>query len=128
MSECSSGPAEHKPRRVRVTAQPRATREKAPSPIDAGPSEASSLYLRTLIRAQLRLGLTLAGGFAVTLALASVLVAATPILHTATVLGVPWAWVLQAFGMYPIVGGFALLYVRAAQRNEQRYRSLKSRR
>lgn len=86
------------------------------------------MYLRTLMRAQLRLGVTLAIGFALTLTVASIAVAATPVLHTTTVLGVPWSWALQAYGMYPIVVTFALLYVRAARRNERRYRSLESRR
>lgn len=115
--------------RVRVTARPRTVRA-APlvAASDAGPTETSALYLRTLIRAQLRLGITLAAGFALTLAVASVLVASTPVLHTRTIGGVPWAWALQAFGMYPIVAVFALLYVRAARRNERRYRSLESQR
>lgn len=128
-----SGPAGRHPPvshgRVRVTAHPRTVRA---TPLvassDSGPTEASTLYLRTLIRAQLRLAITLAAGFALTLAVASIFVASTPILHTTSVGGVPWAWALQAFGMYPIVAVFALLYVRAARRNERRYRSLESRR
>ena len=82
------------------------------------------VYLRTLMRAQVRLGITLAVGFAITLTVASILVASTSILHARTIGGVPWAWALQAYGMYPIVAVFALLYVRAARRNERRYRSL----
>lgn len=117
------------PGRVRVTAQPRTVHAAPLAPaVDSSPTEASALYLRTLIRAQLRLGITLAAGFAVTLAAASIIVATTPVLRRTTVLGVPWSWALQAFGMYPIVAVFAVFYVRAARRNERRYRSLESRR
>lgn len=117
------------PGRVRVTAQPRAIRAAPLGPtVDASPTEASVLYLRTLIRAQLRLGITLAAGFSITLAVASIVIASTPVLHTTAIGGVPWSWALQAFGMYPIVAVFALLYVRAARRNERRYRALESRR
>lgn len=128
-----SGPAGDQPAvsagRVRVTARPRAVRA-APTvvAVETSLTEASALYLRTLIRAQLRLGIALAIGFGATLAIASIVVASTPILHTTSVGGVPWAWVLQAFGMYPIVAVFAVFYVRAAHRNERRYRSLESRR
>ncbi len=90
--------------------------------------DASAVYLGTLIRAQLRLAVTLALGFIVTLAAASISIAAIPLLHVETIFGVPWSWVLQAYGMYPLVGFFALVYVRAAGRNEQRYRSLETRR
>ena len=95
---------------------------------DGAIPDASAVYLGTLIRAQLRLAITLAIGFAVTLAAASVAIALTPALHATTIFGVPWSWALQAYGMYPIVVLFALVYVRAARRNEQRYRSLEPRR
>lgn len=86
------------------------------------------MYLGTLIRAQLRLAITLAIGFSVTLAAASVAIATIAVLQVATVFGVPWSWALQAYGMYPLVVAFALVYVRASRRNEQRYRSLEPRR
>ena len=90
--------------------------------------DASAVYLRTLIRAQLRLATTIAIGFVLTLAAASIAIAVIPVLQVATIFGVPWSWALQAYGMYPLVALFALVYVRAAGRNEQRYRSLETRR
>ncbi|WP_309620082.1 heavy metal transporter, partial [Salinibacterium sp.] len=112
------------PRR-RVTAPQRSMRASPePRSADPGIPDASAVYLGTLIRAQLRLATTLAIGFVLTLAAASVAIAVIPVLQVATIFGVPWSWVLQAYGMYPLVALFALVYVRAAGRNEQRYRSL----
>ena len=99
-----------------------------PRSADSGIPDASAVYLGTLIRAQLRLATTLAIGFVLTLAAASIAIAVIPVLQVATIFGVPWSWVLQAYGMYPLVALFALVYVRAAGRNEQRYRSLETRR
>jgi hypothetical protein len=117
------------PARVRVTA-PRqlAPRSRAPWQRRADPSDESALYVLTLIRAQLRLGLVVALCFAVTLALAAICLAVVPLFGELTVLDVPVSWVLQAYGMYPLVVVFALIYVRGARRNEQRYRSLEQNR
>jgi len=93
---------------------------------DSGIPDASAVYLRTLMRAQLRLAITLAATFALTLAAFSVAIAVIPVLHVETVFGVPWSWALQAYGMYPLVVIFAAIYVRAAGRNERRYRSLEA--
>jgi len=40
------------------------------------------------------------------------------------VFGVPLSWLLLAVGVYPLALTIAALYVRAATRNEARYRSL----
>ncbi|MBG6055562.1 putative solute:sodium symporter small subunit [Salinibacterium sp. CAN_S4] len=116
------------PRR-RVTAPRRASADQPVGPaVDPGIPDASAVYLGTLIRAQLRLATTLAIGFVMALAAASVAIATIPALQSESVFGVPWSWALQAYGMYPLVVVFALVYVRASRRNEQRYRSLESRR
>ena len=60
------------------------------------------------------------------IAIASVLIASIPSLQTDSFLGVPWSWLLQGYGMYPVVAAFGILYVRAAARNEQRYRALRA--
>lgn len=93
---------------------------------DPGIPDASAVYIRTLMRAQLRLAITLAVAFLLTLAAFSVAIAIIPVLHVESVFGVPWSWALQAYGMYPLVVIFAAIYVRAAGRNERRYRSLES--
>lgn len=82
--------------------------------------------VRGLVRAQLRLALVLLAGFAVTMALAATAIAVIPWLHEATVLGVPWSWMLQAYGLYPLVVGFAVAFVAAAGRLERRFRSTAS--
>jgi hypothetical protein len=116
------------PRR-RITAPPRATANRAaPAGMDPGIADASAVYLRTLIRAQLRLAIMLAISFSVTLAAASFAIATIPVLQIATIFGVPWSWALQAYGMYPLVTLFAFVYFRAAGKNEQRYRSLEAHR
>ena len=116
------------PRR-RVTAARPTTADRAMGPgVDPGITDASAVYLGTLIHAQLRLAITLATGFVVTLAVASIAIATIPVLQSETVFGVPWSGALQAYGLYPLVVLFALVYVRAARKNEQRYRSLEPRR
>jgi hypothetical protein len=38
--------------------------------------------------------------------------------------GVPLSWLLHAYGFYPIILIFAVVYARGAARNERRYRTL----
>lgn len=90
----------------------------------AGTADPAAIYLRTLIRAQLRIGIACCLGLVVSMSVAAVVIATTPALHQSYVAGVPWSWVLQAYGMYPLIAVFALVYVRSAARNEARYRSL----
>jgi putative solute:sodium symporter small subunit len=93
---------------------------------ESGPAtgEIRAIYLGALVRAQLRLGVLSAMAFLVTVAVAALLIASVESLHSALVFGVPWSWVLQAYGMYPIVVVFAAFYVGAARRNERRFRQL----
>lgn len=88
------------------------------------PGDVGVIYLRTLIRAQLRLAIACCVGFVATMTTAAVLIATMPTLHDTYVFGVPWSWALQAYGMYPLIFLFAVIYVRSAARNEHRYRSL----
>ncbi len=130
------------PRRVRVTAdvgQPRrsgastrgialpgaATRGIAlpGAPVD----EADAVYSRALRRSQLRLALGTTAGFVVVVATLAAVVALVPELNDVTVLGVPLSWLLHAFAFYPAILVFALLYARAASRNERLYLALRER-
>lgn len=94
--------------------------------MEIGPStdELGAIYLGTLIRAQLRLGISCAAGFLATITVLAVAIATTAPLHDTLVFGVPWSWALQAYAFYPVVVGFATLYVVAARRNERRFRQL----
>ncbi|GAA4380343.1 hypothetical protein [Agromyces bauzanensis] len=128
------------PQRVRVTA-PRNGPPAASAPARTGPirrptpgaagvaphaptSDIQGVYVRSLIRSQLRIGLVFAAGFAVATALFAIALALTPALDVWTIAGVPVSWLLLAVGVYPLALTVAAIYVRAASRNEARYRSL----
>ena len=118
--------------RVRVTA-PRgaalpAAHPAAHSPADARDaaqeSDAGQVFIRSLIRSQLRLGLVVAGGFLLILFAFPLLLGLVPGLAQSTIAGLPFDWVLLGAGIYPVIGLSAWLYVRTAARNEARYRDL----
>jgi hypothetical protein len=91
---------------------------------DAPVREAGAVFVGGLVRSQLRLALGCLLGFllfagAFTAAIFVVAHAGDP-----PVWGVPVSWLMQAYGYYPIVLFFAIVYARGASRNEQRYRAL----
>jgi putative solute:sodium symporter small subunit len=110
------------PRRVRVTS-PRTTagrqrRVNVTSEIDAQ-TRLGELYMSTLLRAQLRLAVTVilvvlvvVGGLPLSYLL-------FPGLDDVRVLGMPLAWVLLGFAAYPFLLLLGWFYVRAAERNER---------
>ena len=107
-------------------ASPQAPPE-APPEASVAAGEVGGIYLRTLFHAQLRLAVTMAvlGGLGVlTITGVAVVIAAVPALNAITAFGVPVSWVVQAYGMYPMFILLAGIYVRAASRNEKRYRLL----
>lgn len=117
------------PLRRRITAPrsptPAAPAARRPANADSASGDVGAIYVRTLIRAQLRVAIACCLGFVVTMTTAAVLIATTPALHETYVFGVPWSWALQAYGMYPLIAFFAAIFVRAASRNESRYRLLR---
>jgi len=113
------------PERVRVTSpwteRPRlSNRRTATSEIDAQ-SEVGEIYLRTLLRAQLRLGLSILVALGLTIGVLPVLFWLAPGLTSTYVLGMPVSWVVLAFGCYPVLVLLAWRYVRRAERNEQAF-------
>jgi uncharacterized membrane protein (DUF485 family) len=92
--------------------------------VDAPTSDIAGVYVRSLIRSQLRLGVVVAVGFAAATALFVFAIALVPQLDTTFVFGVPLSWLLLGLGIYPLAITVAALYVRSAARNEARYRSL----
>ena len=128
--------ADARPRRVRVTAPGALAHDgvdtaAAPSPPASGqprPGERSAasdeVYVRALIRSQLRVALVVASGFFISLLAFSLTLRLIPELGKQTWLGVPIAWLLLGFGVYPMIGLSAWLYVRVASRNESRYLAL----
>ena len=109
------------PPRVRITA-PRSGRR--PTVSVPGPGDPSTVYVRSLIRSQLRVALVAAGSFALALAGITAALALVPEVREFTVAGIPVAWFVLGVGVYPIVLLVAVVVVRAAERNEARYRSL----
>jgi hypothetical protein len=106
---------------VRITA-PRTGERPVPPP--TGAAEPSAVYVRSLIRAQLRIAVLSAGFFALVLAAAATTFAVVPEARTATVAGFPVVWLVLGLAVYPVVLLVALLFVRAAGHNERHYRSL----
>ena len=120
--------------RVRVTA-PRsvtpgssaAARRPVAPPIRAKPPRnptPAQVFIRSLIRSQLRLACVVAAGFLLILAAFPLMLGLVPGLAESTIAGLPFDWVLLGAGIYPVVGLSAWLYVRTADRNEARYRDL----
>jgi uncharacterized membrane protein (DUF485 family) len=115
------------PGRVRVTA-PRAGSTASARPPHTGTepptSDIAGVYVRSLIRSQLRLAIVFAVGFVVATTLFVLAIAFVPELDATFVVGVPVSWLLLGVGVYPLAITVGGLYVRAASRNEARYRSL----
>ncbi|GIU55128.1 hypothetical protein [Arthrobacter sp. NicSoilC12] len=87
-------------------------------------SDAGQLFVRSLIRSQLRLGLVVALGFLLIMLAFPLVLGLVPGLAHSTIAGLPFDWVLLGAGIYPVIGLSAWLYVRTAARNEARYRDL----
>ncbi len=113
------------PRRVRVTSPKAAQRRRTSvaSEIDAQ-TELGEVYMRSLMRSQLRLAVGVLALLALTLGLLPLLFATVPWLQGARVLGVPLAWLALGLGAYPLLLGLAVFYVRRAERNERAFHDL----
>jgi hypothetical protein len=101
-----------------------AARSAADSREAAEESDAGQVFIRSLIRSQLRLGVVVAAGFLLILAAFPLMLGLVPGLAESTIAGLPFDWVLLGAGIYPVVGLSAWLYIRTAARNESRYRDL----
>lgn len=128
VSDRSDRPAAQGPRRVRVTS-PR-MRAASPAPprrvtedIDEQ-TRIGELYMRSLVRSQLRLGLGVLGAFVLSWCGLPLLFALAPTVREVEVVGVPLPWLLLAVGAYPAIGIAAWAYVRAAERAERDFAAL----
>ena len=99
-------------------------RSAAASREAAEESDAGQVFVRSLIRSQLRLGVVVAAGFLLILVAFPLMLGLVPGLAESTIMGLPFDWVLLGAGIYPVVGLSAWLYIRTAARNESRYRDL----
>jgi putative solute:sodium symporter small subunit len=111
--------------RVRVTAPTagRPRRTTVAREIDAQ-SAVGEVYMRSLVRSQLRLALGLFAVLVLTVGALPLLFVLVPWLQHGRVLGVPLAWVLLGAGCYPVIIGLAVVYVRRAERNERAFQDL----
>lgn len=109
---------------MRITAPRTSTGATAPTAVPTRAGDPSDVYVRSLIRSQLRVGIVAAVSFALLLAAATAALAFVPEVRAATVGGIPIVWIVLGAGVYPVVLLVAVLFVRAADRNEKRYRSL----
>ncbi len=121
----SQQPPEPAAARVRVTSpwteRPRVRpRTTATSEIDAQ-SEVGEIYVRTLLRAQLRLALSILVALGLTVGVLPLLFLLVPALTSHQVLGMPVSWGLLAFGCYPVLVILGWRYLRLAERNERAF-------
>lgn len=119
---------EHPAKRVVVTSpRLRAARSTRSYPIVREIDEQSdvgALYMRSLMRGQLRLGITVVLAVCLPLAALPVLFALVPVTKTLDVLGLPLPWLVLALAVYPIVVAVAWYYVRRAERTEREFADL----
>lgn len=122
----SSRPEHHR-RRVQVT-NPRTTAVRpARSSVRRDVREQTALgevMLRSLERAQLRLGALATAVVGAVLFGIPVLFLLWPAARETRVVGLPVGWLLLAFVVFPVLIGTGWLYVRGAERNERRFSDL----
>lgn len=109
-----------RPVRVRVTGPrtARARRTSIASEIDAQ-SPVGEVYMRSLMRSQLRLALGVVVLLGLSVGSLPLLFELWPGLRRADLLGVPVPWLVLGLGVYPVLIALAWFYVRRAERNEE---------
>jgi hypothetical protein len=119
---------DHPPRRVRVVSpRTRAARASAPRPVRHEIDEQTILgevYMRSLVRLQLRLAVGVCLIFALLLGGLPLVLSLQPRLSAVHVLGLPLPWLLLGVVVYPVLVLAAWLYVRQAERNERDFSDL----
>lgn len=119
------------PERVRVS-NPRAVASRPGQRTVAAEIDAQSgvgeVYVRSLVRSQLRLALGVVLLLVVTIGALPLLFALAPAVRRAELLGVPVAWWVLGGGVYPFLVAVGWAYVRRAERNERRFSELLDRR
>lgn len=93
------------------------------SEIDAQ-TELGEVFMRSLMRSQLRLAFAVTTGLAMTVGMLPLLFALVPSTKSAHVLGMPLPWLLLGVGVYPCLLALGWLYVRLAERTEQTFSDL----
>jgi len=117
-----------RPRRVVVTSPwTRAGRRSRSYPIVREideQSEVGALYMRSLMRTQLRLGVVVVLLVCGPLAALPVLFSVLPPAKTVMVLGLPLPWLVLGFAVYPVVVLVGCYYVWRVERTEREFADL----
>jgi hypothetical protein len=115
------------PRRVRVrnsrATAGRSRRQSVRTEID-NQTELGEVYMRSLMRSQLRLAVGVLAVLALTVGLLPALFVVAPATRTTQVLGLPLPWLLLGGVVYPVLIGLGAIYVHRAERNEQSFSEL----
>jgi hypothetical protein len=93
------------------------------SEIDAQ-TEVGEVYMRSLMRIQLRLALGIVLTLAATIGTLPLLFVVVPASRTVRVADIPLPWLLLGFVVYPVLIALGWVYVRRAERNEQAFSDL----
>ena len=115
------------PRRVRVVSPRTAARAATHRPVRREIDEQTivgEVYMRSLVRLQLRLAIGICLIFAVLLGGLPILFTLEPGLSDAHLVGVPVPWLLLGFVVYPVLVLTGWFYVRQAERNERDFSEL----
>lgn len=115
-------PEAPRPPRVRVTAPQRVARPRRGTDAEIDDqSQIGEIYMRSLIRAQLRLAVSVLGVLALTVGALPLAFRHLPDLFDVNLFGVPLSWVFLGFLVYPWLALLAWWYVRSAERNERAF-------
>ncbi|MDO9378170.1 MAG: hypothetical protein Q7T56_04900 [Nocardioidaceae bacterium] len=115
------------PRRVRVTSPRTGARRLERRTVEQEIDESTGVgevYMRSLVRTQLRLALLTVLALAVTVGALPLAFAAYPELLAWRLRGVPLAWLVLGGGVYPLLFGLGWAYVRASERAERDFADL----
>lgn len=123
MSDPDEGPAQ----RVRVTSPRTTARRTRTVPVVAeidAQSAVGEVYMRSLVRSQLRLAIWVITVVAGSLVCLPLLFELVPEVAERPVAGIPLRWLLLGFVVYPALVAGAWWYVRAAERTEAEFADL----
>lgn len=118
--------SQHPPERVRVTGPPRrrATRPATKAREIDAETRVGAIYMRSLLREQLRLALRILLVLAITVGALPLLFHLAPGLADVRLLGVPLAWLLLGVLVYPWLIVLGWVYIRQAEANERDFAAL----
>jgi hypothetical protein len=112
--------------RVRVTGPPRRRTGAARTSDIDDETRLGGMYIRSLLREQLRLAIGILAALGLTVGLLPLLFHLVPGLSAVSVSGLPLAWLLLGVVVYPALLLLGWVYVRRAERNERDFAELVS--